>query len=87
MTYRTKPVYDTEDDLYDALLAFIQATAERLFHAIGKSKLIDDPRSAPILTKSPTTTNRIQSSPISWAPTVMTKYCRYLKRPMLTSEC
>ena len=34
-THCTKPVCDAEDDLYAALLASIQATAERLFHAIG----------------------------------------------------
>ena len=84
-THCTKPVCDAEDDLYAALLASIHATAERLFHAIGKSKLIYDPRSAPILTKSPTTTNRTQSLLISWAPTDRTNYGRYLTRPMLTS--
>ncbi|MGB1007370.1 MAG: CoA transferase, partial [Thalassobaculaceae bacterium] len=37
-------VYATKDGRYVALSASMQAMAERLFHAIGKPELVDDPR-------------------------------------------
>jgi crotonobetainyl-CoA:carnitine CoA-transferase CaiB-like acyl-CoA transferase len=44
VTTAPRNVYRTEDGRYIAISASIQAMAERLFRAIGKPEMIDDPR-------------------------------------------
>ena len=54
-------VYATKDGRYVALLASMQAMAKRLFHAIGRPELIDDPR---FRTNSDRVANNDQLDPI-----------------------
>lgn len=45
-TSAPRNVYRTKDGKYVAISASIQSMAERLFHAIGRSDMVDDPRYA-----------------------------------------
>ena len=44
LTTSPRNVYETSDHRFIAMSASIQAMAERVFHAIGKPEMIDDPR-------------------------------------------
>jgi crotonobetainyl-CoA:carnitine CoA-transferase CaiB-like acyl-CoA transferase len=44
LTTSPRNVYETSDRRFIAISASIQAMAERVFHAIGKPEMIDDPR-------------------------------------------
>ena len=62
---RSRNVYGTKDGRFIAISASIQVMAERLFRAIGREDMIDDPQFRPIRTACGISTSAMARSPHS----------------------